>query len=180
MKQLIVAITCLLSVAHSCCAAERPNIVLILADDLGYSDLGCYGGEIETPHLDRMCREGMRFSQFLQLCGCAVRHGPPLMTGQALRIVGIEGWTGLLVRRCVTLFELLKRAGYRTGAVGRLDMATADNWHEPANIARYVDRFGEAPGTPGRGITLRPCGEVTSSRTRPAAGVPNRFPTKPT
>ena len=66
------------------CGAERadqplrPNIVIILADDLGFSDLGCYGGEIETPHLDRMFHEGLRFSRDLLSCPPASRgavHG---------------------------------------------------------------------------------------------------------
>jgi len=50
-------------------ADERPNVLLILCDDLGYSDLGCYGGEIHTPNLDRLAADGMRFTQF---CNCAV------------------------------------------------------------------------------------------------------------
>ena len=51
-------------------AANRPNIILILADDMGYSDLGCYGGEISTPNLDRLAEEGMRFSQMYNTARC--------------------------------------------------------------------------------------------------------------
>ena len=54
----------LLALALSSQAAERPNIVLIMADDLGFSDLGCYGAEIRTPNLDQLARNGLRFSQF--------------------------------------------------------------------------------------------------------------------
>lgn len=145
--------------AHSVLAAgaadrndlsERPNLVVIMADDLGYSDLGCYGGEIETPHLDQMFREGMRFSQFYNCALCGPSRAA-LLTGQFPHRVGIQRWTGLLNQRCVTLFELLKQAGYRTGAVGRLDMATADVWHDPQNIARYVDRFLGSTGHIGPG-----------------------------
>src|SRR6185436_18261884 len=57
----------------------------------------------------------------------------------------------LLNDRCVTVFELLKRAGYATCAVGRLDMVTADNWHEPEMIARHVDRFLGSTGHTGPG-----------------------------
>lgn len=128
----------------------RPNIVIILADDLGFSDLGCYGGEIETPHLDRMFNEGMRFSQFYNCALCGPSRAA-LMTGQFPHRVGIHGWTGLLNQRCVTMFELLKQAGYQTAAVGRLDMTTADDWHDPGNIARYVDRFLGSTGHTGPG-----------------------------
>lgn len=131
-------------------SAERPNIVLILADDLGYSDLGCYGGEIETPNLDRLAEGGLRFSQFYNCALCGPSRAA-LMTGLHPHQVGIFRWTGLLNDRCVTAFELLKRAGYATCAVGRLDMVTADNWHDPAMIGRYVDRFLGSTGHTGPG-----------------------------
>ena len=53
-----------LALAPGLLAKDRPNIVLIMGDDMGYSDIGCYGGEIHTPHLDRLAAEGVRFSQF--------------------------------------------------------------------------------------------------------------------
>ena len=52
-------------------AKTKPNVVLILNDDMGYSDLGCYGGEIETPNLDRLARQGLRFSQFYNTARCS-------------------------------------------------------------------------------------------------------------
>jgi arylsulfatase A-like enzyme len=52
-------------------AKNKPNVVLILNDDMGYSDLGCYGGEIETPNLDRLARRGLRFSQFYNTARCS-------------------------------------------------------------------------------------------------------------
>jgi arylsulfatase len=73
------------------------------------------------------------------------------MTGQYPHRVGITSWTGLLNDRCVTVFELLKRAGYRTGAVGRLDMITAETWHDPANLSKYVDRYLGSTGHSGPG-----------------------------
>ena len=60
-------------VAHALSAPERPakpNILLILADDLGYSDLGCYGGEIDTPNLDALAKNGLRFTQFYNTARC--------------------------------------------------------------------------------------------------------------
>jgi arylsulfatase A-like enzyme len=130
--------------------ADSPNIVVIFADDMGFSDLGCYGGEIKTPNLDRLAVEGMRFSQFYNCALCGPSRAA-LMTGLHPHQVGISNWTGLLNNRRVTVFELLKRAGYATCAVGRLDMVTAENWHEPANIARHVDRFFGSTGYQGPG-----------------------------
>ncbi|MGE0756757.1 MAG: arylsulfatase [Pirellulaceae bacterium] len=130
--------------------ASRPNIVIILADDLGFSDLGCYGSEIQTPHLDRLAAAGLRFSQFYNCALCGPSRAA-LMTGQYPHRVGITAWTGLLNDRCVTLFELLKRAGYRTGATGRLDMVTAEKWHDPANISKFVDRYLGSTGHTGPG-----------------------------
>lgn len=129
---------------------SRPNIVIIFADDLGYSDLGCYGSEIQTPNLDRLADEGIRYSQFYNCALCGPSRAA-LMTGLHPHQVGIFRWTGLLNDRCVTMFELLHRAGYTTCAVGRLDMVTADNWHNPAMIARYVDRFFGSTGHRGPG-----------------------------
>ncbi len=139
-----------LLLASNAAQPARPNIVLILADDMGFSDLGCYGGAIQTPHLDRLAKGGMRFSQFYNCALCGPSRAS-LMTGLHPHQVGISGWTGLLNNRCVTLFELLKRAGYSTGAVGRLDMVTAENWHDPAQIARHVDRFLGSTGHTGPG-----------------------------
>ena len=63
-------LTLLLALPLSGEAAERPNIVLIMADDLGFSDLGCYGAEIRTPHLDQLAKDGLRFSQFYNTAKC--------------------------------------------------------------------------------------------------------------
>lgn len=120
--------------------AKKPNIIIIVADDMGFSDLGCYGSEIRTPNLDRLASEGIRFSQFYNCALCGPSRAA-LMTGRFPHQVGITKWTGLLNNRCVTMFELFKRSGYATCAVGRMDMVTAEDWHEPLNIGRYVDSF---------------------------------------
>lgn len=149
MKRFVTLLAaCLFTVVHS--AETRPNIIVIMADDMGYSDLGCYGGEIQTPNLDRLASEGLRFSQFYNCALCGPSRSA-LMTGLHPHQVGISGWTGLLNNRCVTVFELLKGAGYATCAVGRLDMVTAEDWHDPKNIAHYVDRFFGSTGHKGPG-----------------------------
>lgn len=61
-------------------AAPRPNIILILVDDMGWSDIGCYGGEVQTPHLDRLAREGTRFTQFYNNAKCTTTRAS-LVTG---------------------------------------------------------------------------------------------------
>jgi arylsulfatase len=151
---LFAAVALVLSAFTSGAAPDRPNVVLILADDMGFSDAGCYGGEIKTPNLDRLAAGGLRFSQFYNCALCGPSRAA-LMTGLFPHQVGVSGWTGLLNKRCVTTFELLKRAGYATCAVGRLDMVTAENWHEPAMIARYVDRFLGSTGHTGPGNYFR-------------------------
>ena len=96
----------------------RPNIVLIMADDLGFSDLGCYGGEIETPNLDRLAAEGMRFSQFYNCAVCRTTR-VSLLTGLHPRRVKGR----LLNDNMATLGEVARSAGYRTALIGK--------WHFP-------------------------------------------------
>jgi arylsulfatase len=136
--------------ARSAENTSRPNIIVIMADDMGYSDLGCYGGEIQTPNLDRLASQGLRLSQFYNCALCGPTRSA-LLTGLNPHQVGISGWTGLLNNRCITAFELFKQAGYRTCAVGRLDMVTAEVWHDPANISKYVDEYLGSTGHTGPG-----------------------------
>jgi arylsulfatase len=113
--------------ATASAAEDRPNVVLILADDVGYSDLGCYGGEIKTPHLDRLADGGVRFTQFYNGARCCPSRAS-LLTGlyahQAgmgfmVRPIDHPGYRGDLSRDATTLAELLRGAGYRTGMVGK-------------------------------------------------------------
>jgi len=93
--------------------AKRPNIVLIMADDMGYSDLGCYGGEIETPRLDAMAEEGLRFSQFYNCAKCSPTRNT-LLTGLYHQRTDIgQG------KNCVTIAEVLRQAGYSTLMTGK-------------------------------------------------------------
>ncbi|AKQ46175.1 arylsulfatase [Rufibacter radiotolerans] len=106
---------------------KRPNIVVILADDLGYSDVGCYGGEISTPALDSLAQNGLRFTQFYNVSRCCPTRAS-LMTGLYPHQAGIGGMThdnktpgyrGYLTENTVTIAELLRAAGYHTGMVGK-------------------------------------------------------------
>ncbi len=130
----------------------RPNIIIVMADDMGFSDLGCYGGEIKTPTIDRLAKEGVRLSQFYNCAICGPSRAS-LMTGCYAWDVGQAPGTNIfanLKKNCATVMELLKANGYETCAVGRLDMVTAENWHDPAQVARWADRcLGSASGGPG-------------------------------
>ncbi len=123
---------------------ERPNIVLIMAEDVGFSDLGCYGGEINTPNLDRLAQQGIRYTQFYNTSRCCPTRAS-LLTGLYNHQAGIgkmtetedaEGYIGHLSSNAVTLAEVLKEAGYHTAMSGK--------WHvSNTNIQRY--RYSDKP-----------------------------------
>lgn len=107
--------------------SERPNIVLIMSDDMGYSDIGAYGGEIRTPNLDALADAGLRFSQFYNTARCVPTRAAlltglyPAQTGAGFMIgdQGLPGYRGDLNRQSVTLAEVLKSAGYSTYMSGK-------------------------------------------------------------
>lgn len=108
-------------------ADERPNIVVILADDMGYSDIGCYGGEINTENIDRLADAGLRFTQFYNTGRCCPTRAS-LLTGLYPHEAGLghmvygdkgSGYRPYLNDQCVTLAEVLSRAGYRTLMTGK-------------------------------------------------------------
>lgn len=106
---------------------ERPNIIVILADDLGYSDLGCYGGEIRTPRIDRLAKNGLRMTQLYNAARCCSTRAS-LLTGLYPHQAGVgamsadnqkPGYRGFLTERCVTVPTLLRTAGYQTFMSGK-------------------------------------------------------------
>lgn len=105
---------CLPVAADSAESSAPTNIVLIVADDLGFSDLGCYGGEIRTPNLDRMASEGMRFTQFYNNAVCNVTRAA-MLSGVNARF----GKGGLLRGSMVTIAEVLRASGYATAMSGK-------------------------------------------------------------
>lgn len=114
-------------------APRRPNIVLIMADDLGFSDLGCYGSEIATPNVDRLAARGLRFTQFYN-CGRCCPTRAALLTGLYPHQAGVgdmepdlgrPAYQGFLNERCVTIAEVLRPQGYRTCMAGKWNVGHA-------------------------------------------------------
>ncbi len=141
MKPFAALLAALLSFAFGLpaqAAAPRPNIILILCDDMGFSDLGCYGSEINTPNLDALAKGGVRFTQFYNTARCCPTRAS-LLTGLYPHQAGIghmvdtkvklggPGYTGDLNQNCLTIAQVLKPAGYRTYMTGK--------WHVTPNEA---------------------------------------------
>lgn len=131
---IVIAFLMGLGFAMNCEADERPNIVLVMVDDLGFSDLGCYGGEIETPNLDRLAERGIRFTQFYNCAKCETTRAT-LLSGRYYPEVNNRK-----LENCVTIAEVLKLAGYSTLMTGK--------WHlESDPINRGFDKyFGHLSG----------------------------------
>jgi arylsulfatase A-like enzyme len=110
--------------------ASKPNVVIFLADDMGFSDIGAYGSEIQTPNLDRLANGGIRFTQFYNTGRCCPTRAS-LLTGLYSHQAGVghmtdneiltrgSGYAGRLNEHCITLAEMLKTAGYSTYMVGK-------------------------------------------------------------
>ncbi len=114
--------------AAGAAGAEKPNIIFILADDLGYGDLGCYGQKvIQTPCLDRMAAEGMRFTDCYAGSTVCAPSRCVLMTGLHTGHARVRGNARVpLLPEDVTVAELLKQAGYRTGIIGKWGLGEPD------------------------------------------------------
>lgn len=133
---------------------ERPNIVFILADDLGYSDISPYGAEVETPHLQRLAEDGMRFTQMFNTSKCFPSRAE-LLTGTYAQQSGMHDEPGSFAN-AVMLGEVLGQAGYRTLFVGKHH--STDNpyewgfdhyWGLRDGAANYFNPGEERPSDPG-------------------------------
>lgn len=127
----------------------RPNIVLIMVDDMGYSDIGCYGGEIRTPNLDSLAKGGVRFTQFYNAARCCPTRAS-LMTGLYPHQAGMGGmvstgkgflpgaYQGFLNDRCVTIAEVLRETGYNTLMSGKWHVGEErPNWPVDRGFDKY-------------------------------------------
>ena len=167
--------------------ASRPNVIVILADDMGYSDLGCYGGEIATPNLDALAQRGLRFTQFYNGARCCPTRAS-LLTGLYPHQAGIghmvedrgsDAYRGDLNRRSVTVGEALRPAGYRTYMVGKWHvtpgktaaaMAQKHNWPLQRGFDRYYGTIN------GSGSFWDPHGLVRDNREVTIANDPEYKP----
>jgi len=157
--KLLGLLTCLgFLVSNLGFAADRPNIILIMSDDMGYSDIGCYGGEINTPNLDSLASNGLRFTQFYNTARCCPTRAS-LLTGLYPHQAGIGHMTsdyglpqyqGFLNKECLTIAEALKPAGYRTYMSGKWHVTPKvkaddpkDNWPRQRGFDKF---FGTIHG----------------------------------
>ena len=139
--------------------SERPNIIVILADDMGYSDIGCYGGEICTPNIDSLARNGIKYRQFYNGArSCPTRAS--LLTGlyahetgigwMAAADLGYPAYQGTLNNHCVTLAEVMKSAGYSTYMSGKWHVSSdrknngkvKDNWPNQRGFDQFFGIVG--------------------------------------
>jgi len=140
LLRLVLALGCFALVAE----ARRPNILIILCDDLGYSDLGCYGSEIRTPNLDALARDGVRFTQFHNTSKCWTTRAT-LLTGRYWQAAAPNKFIKATVP---TIPELLRDAGYRTFMSGKWHLSPGHykvREHLPA-ARGFVNYFGTLHG----------------------------------
>jgi len=145
----------------SCSTTEKgPNIILIMSDDVGYSDIGCYGSEIRTPNLDRMAEKGLRYTQFYNTARCCPTRASLLTglhphqtgVGHMMNQRGNEHYQGDLNKHCLTIAQVLKTAGYRTYMSGKWHVTplrpdrknpSKHNWPQQRGFDRF---FGTIHG----------------------------------
>jgi arylsulfatase len=147
---LIASLAALLAGGELRAAPARPNVLLILADDLGFSDLGCYGSEIATPHIDRLAAGGLRFTSFYNAARCCPTRAS-LLTGLYPHQAGVghmlqawspPGYTTGLNDRCATIAEVLRLAKYRTYHAGKWHVGHLVGFQTTAHpLDRGFDRF---------------------------------------
>ena len=136
----LVGVSCISCSTKVAQPVEKPNIIVILTDDMGYSDLSCYGAVIQTPNIDRLAANGVRYTQFYNTArSCPSRAS--LLTGLHPHQTGIghmvdnpqdtEGYRGELNENCVTIAEVLRTAGYKNYCVGKWHLTGQVRWGQP-------------------------------------------------
>ncbi|TJY64615.1 arylsulfatase [Sphingobacterium alkalisoli] len=175
MKKLLIAVLSVLLTGNAVYSQAkktktRPNIVLILTDDMGYSDLGCFGSEINTPNLDTMATGGVKMTNFYNASRCCPSRAS-LLTGVYPHQAGVgdmmntrpyPAYQGYLNRQTVTLAEVLQQAGYGTYMSGKWHVGQAkENWPLQRGFDRYYglidganSYFGNRPYRPKQKLTI--------------------------
>lgn len=138
MRYVFYLIAGLIYAAPLQAADSRPNILIVMLDDLGYSDLGCYGGEIKTPNIDALAKNGLRFTRFYNCARCCPTRAS-LLTGVYQHQVGLEKNGRSLTRDGVTISEVLKDAGYQTAMAGKWHLSETYVIKPAAKHQRWLD-----------------------------------------
>lgn len=170
-KEIVLAFSiaafCLSSMAQE---KRRPNVIIILADDMGYSDIGAFGSEIRTPNLDEMAVKGLKMTQFYNASRCCPTRAS-LLTGLYQHQAGVgdmmntrpqPAYQGYLNDNCVTIAEAMKLAGYNTYMAGKWHVGQVpERWPRKRGFDRYFglidgagSYFGPAPYRPRQTITI--------------------------
>ena len=149
---------CISASQTSTAKRKRPNIIVMMADDMGFSDIGCYGGEINTPNLNELAAGGLRFTQFYNTARCCPTRASLMSglyqhqagVGHMMGDYGYDGYRGELSNRCVTIAEALKTAGYSTYMSGKWHVTKSTkpdgdkhNWPRQRGFDRF---FGTIHG----------------------------------
>ncbi len=158
-------------------ARRQPNVVIVMADDMGFSDIGCYGSEIPTPNLDRLARGGLRFTHFTNTARCCPTRAS-LLTGMYSHEVGIghmvgddgvQAYRGSLSASHATIGETMRPAGYATGVFGKWHVCPATKAHQHNwPMQRGFDAFYGLPH--GGGNFFNPTMLMRGNEVLPARG----------
>jgi arylsulfatase A-like enzyme len=167
---LLLPVTTGFARSHKDPPTKKPNIIVILADDMGYSDIGCFGSETKTPNLDEMAAKGLKMTQFYNASRCCPSRAS-LLTGVYQHQAGVgdmmntrkePAYQGYLNQNCVTIAEALKPYGYTTLMAGKWHVGQApEHWPRKRGFDRYFglidgagSYFGPYPYRPNQKLTI--------------------------
>ena len=148
--------------------------MVIMVDDMGYSDLGCFGGEIHTPNLDGLANNGMRFTQFFN-AGRSCPSRAALMTGLYAQQAGIMAMGQSLNTECVTIPEVLKTAGYHTAMTGKWHLSLTQGIGNNADQMAWLSHQNTFNNRPFAPIETYPCNRGFDEHWGTIWGVVNHF-----
>ncbi|MBO7140080.1 MAG: sulfatase-like hydrolase/transferase [Prevotella sp.] len=155
--QFLLPMTALLpGIADAQQQGDRPNIMLIVVDDMGYSDLECFGGEVHSPNLNGLAENGVRFTQFFN-SGRSCPSRAQLLTGRYAQTVGITGMGQSLTKDCVTIPEVLRQAGYHTGMSGKWHLSLTQGIGNNADQMAWLSHQNTFDNRPFAPIDTYPC-----------------------
>lgn len=175
-RKLLLGATALLPVCASAQQeeAKRPNIMLILMDDMGYSDPGCFGGEVNTPNIDALANQGIRFTQFFNSGRSCPSRGA-LLTGLYPHQAGITAMGVSLNRQCVTVPEVLVNAGYHTSMSGKWHLSRTTGLGNREDQMNWLSHRNTFNNRPFSDIETYPCNRGFEEHWGTIWGVGNHY-----